>query len=341
MPNLVPPITTVEAALAYKSRLQAIEPDVTFLMTLYLHPSLTPEMIASAARAGIAGVKAYPAGVTTNSSAGVVDWKTFYPVFGALEQHNLVLNLHGEVPTPKPSDQAPGEVPVNILTAESLFLPTLRQIHAAFPRLRIVLEHCTTAAALDAVAACGSCVAATITSHHLWITINDVAGDVDNFCKPVAKSEHDRRALLKAVVGQYDPRLDGRIMFGSDSAPHAIDKKHVAPGQKSAAGCFTQPYTTQLVIGAVEQALTDGILEGISEEKLVPALRAFLSENARRFYGLEGSTSTHRIVLERRPGVDMMKVVSKPEESDEVVSVFRGGTQTWSLRWAGVGEEIG
>lgn len=133
MPNLVPPITTVAQALAYKAELEAIEPNVTYLMSLYLHPSITPATIVEAAAAGIAGVKSYPAGVTTNSSAGVVDYKQFYPVFAQMEQSGLVLNLHGECPSTPGSD-------IDVLNAEPRFLPVLKTLHDEFPHLKIVLE---------------------------------------------------------------------------------------------------------------------------------------------------------------------------------------------------------
>ena len=137
-------------------------------MTLYLHPSFisNPSIIAEAAAAGISGVKAYPAGVTTNSAQGVVDLSAFWPVFEAMQEHNLVLNLHGEVPSTKAEELGSGDGgdAVTVMNAEPKFLPTLKAIHEAFPKLRIVLEHCTTKEALEAVKACGPTVAATITA---------------------------------------------------------------------------------------------------------------------------------------------------------------------------------
>jgi len=133
MPNLVPPLTTVSAVTAYRARLQALAPDVTFLMSLYLHPSITAATIAEAKRAGVYGVKSYPAGVTTNSAAGVVDYDAFSPVFAAMQEHDLVLNLHGELPGSHGED-------ITVLNAEEAFLPTLHKLHARYPRLRIVLE---------------------------------------------------------------------------------------------------------------------------------------------------------------------------------------------------------
>ena len=211
-PNLQPPITTVAAAVSYRERLQILAPNVTFLMTLYLHSSITPQTIADAATAGIVGVKAYPAGVTTNSHDGVLDLQSYYHVFEAMQTYNMVLNLHGEVPsTPSTvfgtTDEA--ERAVTVLNAEPMFLPTLHKLHAKFPNLRIVLEHCSTRQALDAVRACGPTVAATITAHHLWMTVDNWCGDVFNFCKPVAKTPADRVALVQAVVEQ-----GGKFFFG-------------------------------------------------------------------------------------------------------------------------------
>ena len=172
MPNLVPPVATVEAALAYRARLRALDPAVDYRMTLFLCPEVTPAVVRAAAAAGIAGVKSYPAGVTTNSDGGVVSYERYYDVFEAMEECGLVLNLHGECP----ADERGGDV--TILNAEARFLPTLKTLHERFPRLRIVLEHCTTADAVEAVRACGDTVVGTITSHHLFLTIDDAASDV-------------------------------------------------------------------------------------------------------------------------------------------------------------------
>lgn len=130
--------------MAYKARLEAVDPSVRYLMTLYLEPFITRDTIVEASRAGgggaIVGLKAYPAGVTTNSSAGVVDYKVFYPVFEAMQEFGLVLNLHGEMPSTTPEEQGSRAVQeggvgeVTVLNAEERFLPTLKQIHADFPR---------------------------------------------------------------------------------------------------------------------------------------------------------------------------------------------------------------
>ena len=129
MPNLVPPLTSGSAVLAYKQRLLEQDPSIDYLMTLYLHESISPEVIKGAKAQGIVGVKSYPAGVTTNSDTGVISYESFYPVFAAMEQYGMVLNLHGECPSDHSKD-------ITILNAESSFLPTLKSLHAKFPKVR-------------------------------------------------------------------------------------------------------------------------------------------------------------------------------------------------------------
>ncbi|KFY42095.1 hypothetical protein V495_04673 [Pseudogymnoascus sp. VKM F-4514 (FW-929)] len=312
MPNLVPPITTVSHALEYQKSLQALAPKVTFLMSLYLHPSVTPATIAEAAAAGIKNVKSYPAGVTTNSSAGVVDYSVFYPVFAAMEEHNMILNLHGELPSTADSS-------ITVLSAEEKFLPTLLALHKAFPRLRIILEHCTTAAAIETVKSCGPTVAATITAHHLYLIVDDVVGNPHHFCKPVAKLPADRKALLSAAVAGGE-----KFFFGSDSAPHAVSAKEMR--MKPAAGCFTQGEATQLVLEAVVGAVGKGLLK--EEEVTVEGLEGFLGNYGRKFYGVEANGE--KIVLKRGGAkvADMLR-----GEGDLEIMPFRAGEETWSLEW--------
>lgn len=310
-PNLVPPVTTVDRALEYKSRLQAIEPNVNYLMSLYLHESITPETIVEAKKRGITGVKSYPAGVTTNSTSGVVDYSLFYPVFAEMERQNMVLNLHGE---------APSTGDVTVLSAEERFLPILSQLHERFPKLRIILEHCTTAAAIEAVKKCGPTVAGTITAHHLSIIIDSWAGDPFCFCKPVAKTPADRDALLRAAVS-WDPKF----FFGSDSAPHPAASKR--GGDKIAAGVFTQPYTTQVVIDSFEQACQNGVLK---EEAITPEIiEGFMSKFGRAFYGLKEEQKEF-ITLERKG--EKIADILKSARLDVVP--FRKGQESWSVSWS-------
>ncbi|KAI1197908.1 Dihydroorotase [Nemania serpens] len=301
MPNLQPPITTVAAALEYKSRLQAIDSQVTYLMSLYLHPSVTPDVIAEAAKAGVAGVKLYPQGVTTNSESGVAgDFVEAYaPTFAAMEQHNIVLNLHGEVP---------GTVPKDDVSLEELFLPTLQRLNEKFPRLRIVLEHCSTAAAVDAVRSCSSTVAGTITAHHLYLTGDISEVDPHAFCKPIPKKPSDRDALLKAVCSG-----DSKFFFGSDSAPHPLITKQ---GKPVPAGVFTQPYATQLVLLALEEATEKGIID----EKTVTQenIEGFLSRFGRRFYELPDPSPTGGRIVAKRAGEKIPESIRSADGALEI-----------------------
>ncbi|KAI4171426.1 MAG: hypothetical protein LQ343_004282 [Gyalolechia ehrenbergii] len=270
--------------------------------------------IATAARSkSIYGVKLYPAGVTTNSQDGVLDIEQYYPVFEAMQAHDLVLNLHGETPG------------ISALTAEAEFIPQLQKLHNTFPRLRIVLEHVSTREGIEAVRKCGPTVKATITAHHLWVTTNDAEQNVFSFCKPIAKAPEDRIALLRAAV-------DGssKFFFGSDSAPHPIQSKKQSGG---AAGCFTQGWCTALVVGALEHALRQG---WISKAQVTQgALEGFLSKYGRAFYKIadpnDQASSKPQIRLTRR-GEIIPKSVKSLDGQIEVIP-FRSGHEIMSLSW--------
>ena len=190
MLNVMPPITTLKQAVEYRSKLQGLEPNVELLMFLYLHESMTVETIIEAKCAGITGVKSYPAGVTTNSSSGVVDYASYYPTF---DQEYMVLSLHGECPS---------KGDVTTWNTESEFLPILATFSQKFPRLRICLEHLTTAEAVETVKNLGERVATTTTVHHLHLIVDDWATEPINYCKPVAKTFADRTALLCAASSE-------------------------------------------------------------------------------------------------------------------------------------------
>ncbi|KAI1337466.1 dihydroorotase [Xylariaceae sp. FL0016] len=315
MPNLVPPLTEVEKVLEYRSQLQSISPDVHYLMSLYLHPSVTPEVIEKAAEAGITGVKMYPRGGTTNSDSGVADLEAFYPTFKAMEKHDMVLNLHGEV--------LESLAPANT-TLEEAFLPTLKTLHERFPNLRIVLEHCTTSSAVEAVKACGPTVGATITAHHLYLTSHEACCDPFAFCKPIPKKPTDRDALCKAVVSG-----NSRFFFGSDSAPHSLASKTSAERGKAPAGVFTQPYVTQLVLLGLEEAIERGVISeaDVTQEKL----ENFLSNNGRQFYKLPKASSNKKIVLERKGHKIPTSV--KAQDGKVEVGISKAGAEVFSLHW--------
>ncbi|WVF68159.1 dihydroorotase, homodimeric type [Kwoniella sp. CBS 6097] len=267
MPNLVPPLTSTEAVLSYKAELERIDSSVQWLMTLYLHSDVTPAEIRKAAAAGVRGLKVYPMGITTNSDAGVKDYEAYYPVFEAMQEENLVLNLHGEVP----SD---AEKNISILNAEVHFLSHLKKLATDFPKLRIVLEHATTAAAIEAVSSLPDNVACTITAHHLSLTIDDVPSQPHHFCKPVAKEPKDRKALQDAIKSG-----NPKFFLGSDSAPHPLSSKIPnLTDDGSVSACAAGVYTSPILIPLVATLLESfGALD---------KLAGFVSENGRKFYGV-------------------------------------------------------
>lgn len=295
MPNTTPPTVTAEDALRYHALLSALAPEVTFLMTLYLQPSLTVADIRRAREQGVFGVKCYPRGVTTNSEHGVEDFSVYDPVFVAMEAEGLALLLHGEVP-------GNPELDICVLNAEARFLPEVERLHARFPALRIVLEHVTTAEAVSCVKSLGKTVAATVTAHHLELTVDDWAGKNHNFCKPVAKYPHDREAL-RSVVREGHPRF----FLGSDSAPHARSKKESACG---CAGVFTSPLLLPYLADCFERI---GCLD---------RLQGFCCEYGWRFHGL--SAPDGEITLERVPQ-------TVPDAYADVVPFRRGETLAWRL----------
>lgn len=320
MPNLVPPVTTVEKALEYKAEIQKLSPKTTFLMTFYLCKALTPELIhEAAAKNAIAGVKCYPGGVTTNSSADVDpnDFSAFYPVFKAMEEENLVLNLHGE----KPSTNKEGEEEIHILNAEPKFLPALEKLHKDFPNLKIVLEHCTTKVAIEAVRKINANnspnqpikVAASITAHHLSLIIDDWAGNPINYCKPVAKLPQDRKALIDAATSG-----EPYFFFGSDSAPHPINAKAKHVGV--CAGVFTQSCAIPYIAEAFDKC---GKLDN---------LKKFVNDNGKAFYEISDDK-----VINAEHCILYKKTQKVPEllTKDEVqIAPFKAGDELeWSVKW--------
>lgn len=309
----MPPITTVNHALNYRKYLQKLEPNVNFLMSLYLHPNISPETVKEAKEKGITGIKSYPAGVTTHSEHGVLSYEAFYPVFEEMERQDMVLNLHGELPPSAGED-------ITVLNAEEAFLPTLLDLHRRFPKLRIILEHCTSAAAIEAVKSCGDTVAATITAHHMFLIVDDWAGDPHSFCKPVAKNPSDRRALLKTAISG-----NPKFFLGTDSAPHpAISKR----GDKVAAGVFTQPHAVGLVVNALELGVEMGVLE--VEDVTKAKLEGFLSGFGRSFYRVTDEKN-ERITL-GRSSQSIATILRNESGSVEVVP-FRRGKMTWETKW--------
>ncbi len=276
MPNLRPPVTTAEQALAYQRRiLDALPAGVTFepLMTLYLTDRTEPAEVDRAKAASLVGFKLYPAGATTHSDAGVTDIRKVDAVLSRMEEQDLVLQVHGEVT----------DAEVDVFDREARFIDeVLAPLAARFARLRIVFEHITTRAAVEFVLGCRRGVAATVTPQHLLMNRNALfAGGIrpHHYCLPVLKSQADREALLQAVAGG-----DSRFFLGTDSAPHARGAKEAACG---CAGIFSAHGAIELYAEAFESA---GALQ---------RLEAFASEHGADFYRLPRNTG--RLTLVKAP----------------------------------------
>ena len=275
MPNLRPPVTTAEQALAYKSRIQAAVPaGVAFepLMTLYLTDNLAPSEIKLASEAGVVAVKLYPAGATTNSDAGVTDLRKTYKTLEAMQKQGLLLLVHGEVTSPE----------IDLFDREAVFIDTqLIPLRRDFPELKIVFEHITTKEAAHYVRDADGYLGATITAHHLLYNRNAIfTGGIrpHYYCLPVLKRETHRLALVEAATSE-----NPRFFLGTDSAPHPAHLKEHASG---CAGCYTAHAALELYAEAFEAA---GALH---------KLEAFASFNGADFYALPRNAGTVRLKKE-------------------------------------------
>jgi dihydroorotase len=298
MPNLVPPITTVEAANAYRARIvAAADPGFTPLMTCYLTDDAKPDELARGFEEGAwIAAKLYPAGATTNSASGVTDIRNIYPVLARMERIGMVLCVHGEVTDPK----------VDVFDREAVFIDrVLRQLIDEFPALKIVMEHITTSDAVNFVSDHSNTVAATLTPQHLIINRNAIfAGGLrpHAYCLPVAKREKHRLALRKAITYGWD-----NLFLGTDSAPHAREAKESACG---CAGIFNAPFALESYVTVFE------------EEGALDKLEAFASLNGPRFYGLPANEET--VTLERADS-------PVPDEIGGLVPFHAGETLRWRM----------
>lgn len=270
MPNLVTPVDTKEAVIAYKSRiLDAIDKNDNFtpFMTLFLRP-YTKEFLEDV-RDHITAIKLYPAGITTNSENGIktIDTEALAPTLNAMAELNIPLCVHGETNG-------------FVMDREKEFMSVYEALATAFPKLTIIMEHITTKEAVDMLDRFDN-LYATITLHHLIITLDDVAGGMLQphlFCKPIAKRPVDRDALLKVALEGHP-----KVMFGSDSAPHP---KHAKENCGCAAGVFTAPIAIQVLVQLFE-----------THDKL-DNLQKFLSDNACAIYDMKPSSKTITLVKE-------------------------------------------
>lgn len=261
MPNLVQPVNSLDRLISYRRTIDVACGTDTFVpyMTLFFREYTRDELLA--ARQDIIGIKLYPAGITTQSEAGVRDFDSIAATVALLEELDIPLLVHGE---------SKGFV----MDRETEFLQVYAELAGNFPKLRVVMEHISTAASLEFLERYNN-VAATVTLHHLLLTLDDVAGGLllpHLFCKPIAKTPRDRDALRQAVL-QGHPRL----MFGSDSAPHP---RHAKECCGCAAGIFSAPVALPMLAQLFNEA---GCLE---------ALQTFVSDNAVRFYRVKPPEKT-------------------------------------------------
>jgi dihydroorotase len=300
MPNLVPPITTVEAASAYRQRIvEAAGLGFTPLMTCYLTDNTSPDELARGFEEGVwIAAKLYPAGATTNSESGVTDIRNIYPALARMEQIGMVLCVHGEVTDPD----------IDVFDREAVFIERiLSSLTRDFPALKIVLEHITTAEAADFVSAAAPTIGATITPQHLIMNRNAIfAGGLrpHAYCLPVAKREHHRLSVRKAATSGSH-----KFFLGTDSAPHAREAKESACG---CAGIYNAPFALESYVTVFD------------EEGALDRFEAFASLNGPSFYSLPVNEGT--LTLEKRDS----KV---PEEIEGLVPFRADETLRW--RFAG------
>jgi len=291
MPNLVPPLDSLDRLIQYRQAItEYARPDFQPFMTVFFRPYSREEL--ESLKPQVLGIKLYPKGATTNSEAGMADIAQATSTLKTMEDLDIPLLVHGEDPS------------AFVMDREKAFYKTFEHLVKGYPKLRVVMEHITTAGALKLLDRHEN-LFATVTLHHLAITLDDVAGGLLRphlFCKPIAKRPEDRDALLQAALSAH-PKLS----FGSDSAPHPIHAKECCG---CAAGIFSAPVALPALASLFEA------------HDSLDHLQAFVSDQARSIYGV--SPAEKIVVLEKRP----WKV---PGNFGEVIPYLAGETLPWSL----------
>lgn len=295
MPNLLPPIKTKQDVIAYKQRILEATKWEKFIpyMSVFFHKDLNYEILKEL-KNEILVVKMYPDGVTTNSSGGVksIDLWEIGHIFEVMQELEIPLSIHWET-----NDF--------ILEREKNFLPTYELLASNYPKLKIIMEHITNKESILLLKKYDN-LFSTITLHHLSITLDDVIGWMlcpHNFCKPIAKTESDRQALLALAL-----EADEKIMFWSDSAPHPKEKKESWNGS---AGVFTAPIILPM------------LAELFEKHNKLENLEKFISKNAQKIYGIQAVKK--EIILEKK---DFLI----PDMYWNVVPFFAGKTISWSVK---------
>jgi len=321
MPNLRPPVTSIQAAIAYRQRiLEALPAGMTFtpLMTAYLTDSTDPQELQRGFAQGVfSAAKLYPANATTNSAAGVSDLEALTPVFETMQSIDMPLLIHGEVTDSE----------VDVFDREAVFIERhLVPLRRRFPSLRVVLEHITTEQAVTYVSSCyrngDQTLAATITPHHLHLNRNAMfAGGLrsDFYCLPVVKRERHRRALVQAATGG-----EPCFFLGTDTAPHPRSSKETSCG---CAGIFNAVHALESYAAIFEQ------------EHALERLEAFASEHGPRFYRLPLNSDTVTLVRQAQLVPRQLETLGQPghdlDPAEAPVLFHAGETLAWCVQDAG------
>jgi dihydroorotase len=296
MPNLIPPVTTKDEVISYRDRIISITKDDNFTpyMTLFFKPTYTKEFL-SLVKDSITSIKLYPAGITTNSEGGVSGFNIdeLKETLNAMSELEIPLSIHGETNG-------------FVMDREAEFISIYELLATNFPKLKIIMEHITTKESVEALDRFDN-LYATITLHHLLITLDDVAGGMLEphlFCKPIAKRPEDREALREVALNAHP-----KVMFGSDSAPHP---QHAKEASHCSAGVFTAPIALQV--------LTELFLENSTLENL----QAFVSDNAKKIY-------TNIKIPKKIVTLEKKKFIV-PNRYGEVIPMYAGKELKYSIK---------
>lgn len=305
MPNLAPPVTTVDAAIAYRQRILAAVPaghNFTPLMTCYLTDSLDPNEVERGFSEGVfTAAKLYPANATTNSSHGVTSIDAIMPVLERMQTLGMPLLVHGEVT----------HAEIDIFDREARFIETVMEpLRQRLPALKVVFEHITTKDAADYVREGNELLAATITPQHLMFNRNHMlVGGVRPhlYCLPILKRNVHQQALRELVASGFQ-----RAFLGTDSAPHARLRKEASCG---CAGCFNAPTALASYATVFE------------EMNALTHLEAFCSLNGPRFYGLPVNEGYVELVREEEQVPESIAL-----SDDTLIPFLAGERVNWRIR---------
>ena len=229
MPNLIPPVITTKDAVAYRERVMAALPaGSTFkpLMTCYLTDDTDPHDVERGFKDGVfTGVKLYPANATTNSAAGVTDYRKIMPVLERMEKIGMPFLMHGEDVDPD----------IDIFDREAMFIERyLSKWTRQFPGLRFILEHLSSKDGVDFVRNAAPQVGGTITPYHMILTRTDWLGwglKPYMYCMPVIKTAKDRAALRKAATSGESCYFLGTELRAASDGEETRHERHPRPVQ--------------------------------------------------------------------------------------------------------------